>query len=68
MKKVYRLTWMVKPDQPHLFFIWQGNDIAGGIKRRVKKRVNCGKISLTRQKLTLFLSRSMKTKRKLPRV
>jgi hypothetical protein len=38
---------MVKPDQPHLFFIWQGNDIAGGIKRRVKKGVNCGKISLT---------------------
>jgi|GEM_PF-3995635 len=36
--------------------IWHSNDIAGGIKTRVKKGVNSAKILLTGQKLTLFLS------------
>jgi len=36
--------------------IWHSNDIAGGIKTRVKKGVNSAKILLTAQKLTAFLS------------
>jgi hypothetical protein len=40
-----------------LFSIWHSNDIAGGIKTRVKKGVNSAKISLTAQKLTAFFKR-----------
>jgi len=39
-----------------MFSIWRDNDIAGGIKTRVKKGVNSAKILLTVQKLTAFLS------------
>ncbi|UOE49916.1 hypothetical protein MTO98_02375 [Mucilaginibacter sp. SMC90] len=51
-----------------MFSIWHSNDIAGGIKTRVKKGVNSAKISLTVQKLTAFLSGGGQTEEILPQV
>jgi len=48
--------------------IWHSNDIAGGIKTRVKKGVNWAKILLTAQKLTAFLSGWMGNDEILPQV